>query len=399
MRRILQCSLVIIVAAVWVMKVRAVDGVVAGDTYVSTTSPSVNYGALPTILVSGANSGLVQFNLDALPAGLNASDIAKATVTLYASRVSVSGMLEISPVQSAWSEATVNWNNVPVTGAPLVTGIPVTVPNTYVTVDITAQVKDWITGASPNYGLWLSADPSTPAMSVQFDAKESTTSSHPATLQVTLRNSGSGSGATGATGPAGPAGATGATGPAGPAGATGATGPAGPAGATGATGAAGPAGAAGATGATGPAGPAGATGAIGPAGSGVAGTFIFRGNTGNIAGNSNVFVFAGPTVTTTANAGDRVLVQGSASIGVGSGSTELQLDMDACVQPSGGAVTSVNNNYLNSYVPVLRKILSVNNIISITNTGSYTFGLCYRNFNATTFTGTDWTQGYVIVFR
>ena len=50
-------------------------------------------------------------------------------------------------------------------------------------------------------------------------------------------------GATGATGPQGPAGATGATGPQGPAGATGATGPQGPAGAKGATGDRGPAGA------------------------------------------------------------------------------------------------------------------------------------------------------------
>ncbi|WP_241747495.1 Gly-Xaa-Xaa repeat protein [Bacillus wiedmannii] len=62
-----------------------------------------------------------------------------------------------------------------------------------------------------------------------------------------------GGGATGATGPQGPAGAQGATGPQGPAGAQGATGAQGPAGAQGATGAQGPAGAQGATGAQGPA--------------------------------------------------------------------------------------------------------------------------------------------------
>ncbi|MCU5574155.1 Gly-Xaa-Xaa repeat protein [Bacillus wiedmannii] len=74
-----------------------------------------------------------------------------------------------------------------------------------------------------------------------------------------------GGGATGATGPQGPAGAQGATGPQGPAGAQGATGAQGPAGAQGATGAQGPAGAQGATGAQGPAGAQGATGAQGPA--------------------------------------------------------------------------------------------------------------------------------------
>jgi hypothetical protein len=75
-------------------------------------------------------------------------------------------------------------------------------------------------------------------------------------------------GATGATGPAGSAGAVGATGATGPAGsagavgATGATGPAGSAGAAGATGATGPAGSNGAAGATGPTGPTGPSGAV-----------------------------------------------------------------------------------------------------------------------------------------
>uniref|UniRef100_UPI00054E7DAA BclA C-terminal domain-containing protein n=1 Tax=Bacillus atrophaeus TaxID=1452 RepID=UPI00054E7DAA len=72
-------------------------------------------------------------------------------------------------------------------------------------------------------------------------------------------------GATGATGDIGPAGATGATG------ATGDAGPAGATGATGATGDVGPVGATGATGATGDAGPAGATGATGATGTGAAG--------------------------------------------------------------------------------------------------------------------------------
>ncbi|CAM4031398.1 Gly-Xaa-Xaa repeat protein [Bacillus wiedmannii] len=91
-------------------------------------------------------------------------------------------------------------------------------------------------------------------------------------------------GAQGATGPQGaqgiqgPAGAQGATGAQGPAGATGATGAQGPAGATGATGAQGPAGAQGATGAHGPAGATGATGATGAAGTPIPVTIAAIGN-------------------------------------------------------------------------------------------------------------------------
>jgi hypothetical protein len=162
-------------------------------------------------------------------------------------------------------------------------------------------------------------------VSVAFDSKESTSTSHPATLSILLSSSGpagptGATGATGATGVgvAGPTGATGATGVgvAGPTGATGATGagvpgPTGAVGATGATGVgvAGPTGAVGATGATGVgvAGPTGAVGATGAAGVGVAGptgaTGVLgargatgpTGPTGPTGANSTVAGPAGPT--------------------------------------------------------------------------------------------------------
>ncbi|HDX9669535.1 TPA: Gly-Xaa-Xaa repeat protein [Bacillus cereus] len=87
-----------------------------------------------------------------------------------------------------------------------------------------------------------------------------------------------GGGATGATGPQGPAGAQGATGPQGPAGAQGATGPQGPQGSTGAQGATGPQGPQGSTGAQGPAGAQGATGATGAAGTPIPVTIAAIGN-------------------------------------------------------------------------------------------------------------------------
>src|SRR6185437_6202380 len=92
-------------------------------------------------------------------------------------------------------------------------------------------------------------------VSLVFDSKESSATSHPAMLMVSL-SSGGAAGATGATGPTGSAGATGATGRTGSTGSTGSTG------ATGANGPAGPTGPAGVgtVGATGPTGPAGSGG-------------------------------------------------------------------------------------------------------------------------------------------
>jgi hypothetical protein len=197
-------------------------------------------------------------------------------------------------------------------------------------------------------------------------------------------------------GPAGPTGATGPTGPtgvAGPTGDTGATGAPGSTGATGATGATG----VGLTGPTGPTGPAGATGPTGPASVPVIATF--RGFTGVIAASSTVFVFAGPTASLTVLSGDRILVEASAGLGVGTGSIELPVDMDVCYQASGGPVVEVGINYITALVPLQRKIFTVNNVFTGLTPGLYSFGACYKNGNATAVDGNDWTQGYALILR
>jgi hypothetical protein len=144
----------------------------------------------------------------------------------------------------------------------------VSTPGQYLTVDVTAQVRNWVTGAAPNQGIVVKPAELNPTTSVALDAKESTTTSHPAYLDILVASIGpsgaigntGATGATGATGPTGNTGAAGATGPPGPQGATGAMGSSGPAGATG------PAGPTGVTGPSGPSGPAGASGPVGPSG-------------------------------------------------------------------------------------------------------------------------------------
>jgi hypothetical protein len=78
-------------------------------------------------------------------------------------------------------------------------------PDDYIYVDATAAVQNRITTPGSNNGLII-----TPigGVNVAFDSKESTTTSHPAQLLITLSSSGT----AGATGAAGAAGATGAAG-------------------------------------------------------------------------------------------------------------------------------------------------------------------------------------------
>src|SRR5580658_6487045 len=257
-----------------------------------------NFGTGITITVGSSSSvGLVQFDLTQLPAGLTAAQIQSAKLTLFLDHVGSGGTINVDMVSAStpWTELTVNGNSGISAGSAVATSVPVTTADTFISMDATAAVQGWITTPGSNNGFMIIANGST---SVQFDSKENTTTSHPATLTIVLANSGP-TGPTGAASTvAGPTGPTGATGANGLAGSTGATGANGLAGSTGATGANGSAGATGATGANGLAGATGATGANGLAGAtGATGANGLAGSTGATGANG----LAGATGATGAN--------------------------------------------------------------------------------------------------
>ena len=241
------------VAAIWVVLAAsaayATDATVAGDAYVNSAHPSVNYGSLSNLHVNSNGTALLQFDLSSLPSGTIASQIGKATLKVFVNRINTVGSVTVQPITSAWSESAVTYATIPSLGTAVAAFTP-TAAEQFVVVDITALVQSWITNPSSNFGIALSAA----SASYVFDSKENDETSHAAHLDITVTSQG----ATGATG------ATGAVGAVGPTGATGAQGIAGVAGPMGAIGATGAVGAVGPTGATGAQGISGATGATGP---------------------------------------------------------------------------------------------------------------------------------------
>jgi len=231
----------------------------SADTYVSASSPAVNFGAATTINVGAGNTGLIQFDLTGLPSALTAATIGKATMTLYVNTVAVPGAVDVAQVTSGWSESAVNNNSRPTYLSPFLLGVPTTTSRQYLTLDVTQLVKDWVTGVAPNFGVQISAAASAPTTAIVLDSKENQTTSHPAFLDIVLQS-------VGPAGPIGPQGLIGPTGPTGPAGSQGVTGLAGPTGPTGPQGLAGPTGPQGATGLTGTRGPTGPAGSNGLAG-------------------------------------------------------------------------------------------------------------------------------------
>ncbi len=395
---------------------QADEGVLTGDTYVSQSNSTTNYGNLGTMNVGGGSTSLVQFSLSVLPPGVTSSQVQKATLILYANRVAAPGTVDLYTVGGPWNEATLTYATLPSLAGPVGMG-SLSQNVQYLAFDVTSQVQSWVSTPASNNGFALVGDPSTPNLAAIFDTKESTTSSHAPLLQITLANSGP-AGATGATGSTGPQGATGpmgptgpvgptgltgaagSTGPAGPTGLTGAacsTGPAGPTGSTGAAGSTGPAGPTGLTGAagsTGPAGPTGltgATGSTGPAGpiglTGAAGATGPTGSTGS-AGPTGLTGSAGQTGSTggTGPQGPQGPTGATGATGP-TGATGSQ--GPAGTAGTGSTVLDANNNTLGTLIGFFNKGVYVyRNGYYVTLNFSGTFPVSQMWWSATGCTGT-----------
>ena len=163
------------------------------DSYTLTSSPTVNFGAKNTLEVESAGATtFVRFDLSGIPPSVTGSMVAKATLKIYVSAVTTAGSFNVDLVTSTWTESTITANNAPTLGSATASAVPVTTAdkNKYVLVDVTAAAVEWLNGTT-NDGIAIVADGT---VSFALNSKETTTTSHPAELDIVL------------TGPAGPPG-------------------------------------------------------------------------------------------------------------------------------------------------------------------------------------------------
>jgi N-acetylneuraminic acid mutarotase len=318
-RAILWFAIFAVTVLVLPEKTTAQSATVTDDAFLSTNSTTQQFnvnGQGISLVVAGSSATVGNSNVGAtktyikflltssLPPNTAAANVAKATLKLYLSPLTKpSGAIDIYPIPitSAWTESTLNPSSPPaLASTPFATQIPVGPANSFLVVDVTKLVQEWLNGSAnggiDNNGIALVADTSTSY--VVFDSKESIVTSHEPRLEIVLANSGP----QGPAGAQGPQGATGAAGPAGTAAtvtvgktSTGTPGssamvtnagsssaallnffiPQGPVGPAGQQGPAGVQGPQGSQGLVGPQGPAGAPGAAGSAGANGLG-FNFR---------------------------------------------------------------------------------------------------------------------------
>ena len=210
------------------VRASATEATLIADAHVNSGRPAANSGGISNVNVGGGYTGLMQFDLGVVPAGTTTGQIARAVLRVYVNRVDTAGLVSVTPVTSAWGEASVTYATLPAMGSASQV-FTVSQAGAFVAVDVTALVQGWVAAPATNFGMALTAGTAV----AQFDSKENDLTAHPATLDVQIVSQGP-AGVAGATGPqgvagvAGPQGLAGATGPTGSTGPAGASGPAGP---------------------------------------------------------------------------------------------------------------------------------------------------------------------------
>ena len=223
-RRILWLAVFVVALVLMPRRLAAQSGTVTDDGFLSnnSTTQKLNLsGQGISLIVAGSSAAVgsvsvgtttayIKFQLQSsLPPNAAAANVTKATLKLFLSpSYSPTGAIDIYPVTSAWTESTLNSSLPPTLAAtPFASNVPIGNDLSFVVVDVTALVQEWLNGASnggiANDGIALVAHTSTTY--AVFDSKESIVTSHEPRLEIVLAN-------TGPQGPAGPPGLPGANG-------------------------------------------------------------------------------------------------------------------------------------------------------------------------------------------
>ncbi|MGB8167472.1 MAG: DNRLRE domain-containing protein [Chthoniobacteraceae bacterium] len=151
------------------------------DTSAAKTKLTIASGKAATLIVNGTSKGFVMFNLNSLPVGVQAADIANARLRVYFPTVKVAGNIDIYTVTAAWNETSIG-TEPSISGAPVAT-LPTAsvVAKNFAEVDVSTTVQAWRTTPASNLGFAFVTSGLT---SATIGAKEGSGSGYPCELEV-----------------------------------------------------------------------------------------------------------------------------------------------------------------------------------------------------------------------
>jgi len=161
------------------------------DSYTSTATPTKNFGSATTLGVESSETTFIQFNLASIPSGYSGANITQATLKLYVNAVTTAGSFNVDYVNGAWTESTITADKAPALGTTIVASVPLVTAdkNQYILINVTEAVQAWLNGSQANDGIALVGNS---PLSATFDSKETTSTSHPAELDIVFAGGGGG---------------------------------------------------------------------------------------------------------------------------------------------------------------------------------------------------------------
>lgn len=128
-------------------------------------------------------AALVRFDVADYAGLVQPANVSSARLVFHLSNVKKAGNLTIRAVTSEWTEAAQGNRSAPALSAAALSTIPAdaVIEDQYAIVDVTAQVKQWLTTPASDFGLAVTCGPAT---NVQIATKEGVTTGHPAWLEI-----------------------------------------------------------------------------------------------------------------------------------------------------------------------------------------------------------------------
>jgi len=172
------------------------NAVLTDDTTVPLSGHSPNLGAKPKLSIDANHNALVKFEFDNLPPATTATNVKSATLTVFVDSVTLpkavtSSTVNLLQVSGTWSELAAPAG---LTYGSMIEGVALTreAKGSFVRFDVTALVKQWMSGAVGNDGLALAAAGGTPrGVMLGLDSKENPATGHEAVLDIELGSNGS----------------------------------------------------------------------------------------------------------------------------------------------------------------------------------------------------------------
>jgi hypothetical protein len=157
MSRCLRLSLACLVFSLLSMSMAAQVSIDAA-AYVTSSNPNANYPTSDTLPVDAGTTSYIRFSPDTLPSH---SCVGKAVLRLHVNGVTAPGTFDVYQVNGGWAEGTLTFNTAPSLGASATGNRPRAVSpsdlGTFIQVDITALVRNWFNGTTPNNGIALNS--------------------------------------------------------------------------------------------------------------------------------------------------------------------------------------------------------------------------------------------------